>query len=104
MIFLDPGTLLIASPEMLDPNFMHTVAMVGHHDGEGAQGLVINRCKPGGMSLAGLEIQEGGPWGLASTSCCMPVMSSLIAQPSWWTASGWLRNQGLFWRPWSRGA
>jgi putative transcriptional regulator len=64
MIFLAPGTLLIAAPGMLDPNFMHTVAMVGHHDGEGAQGLVINRPKPGGMSLAGLEVQEGGPVGL----------------------------------------
>lgn len=49
---------------MLDPNFMHAVVLLGHHDGEGAQGLVINRLHPGGTTLAGLAIHEGGPVGL----------------------------------------
>ncbi len=37
------GTVLAATPDMLDPNFMHTVVMMCQHSGEGAYGLVINR-------------------------------------------------------------
>lgn len=39
----EPGTLLAASPDMLDPNFMHTVVLVAQHTDEGAYGLVVNR-------------------------------------------------------------
>ncbi len=38
-----PGTLLVASPDMLDPNFMHTVVLICRHEAEGAFGLVVNR-------------------------------------------------------------
>ena len=38
------GKLLIAMPTLADPNFWHTVVLVGvHSDDEGAFGLVINR-------------------------------------------------------------
>jgi len=37
------GQLLVAAPEMADPNFSHTVVYILHHDRGGAQGLVINR-------------------------------------------------------------
>ena len=37
------GRLLVAAPEMADPNFAHTVIYILHHDRGGAQGLVINR-------------------------------------------------------------
>lgn len=37
------GTLLAATPEMLDPNFMHGVVLVCQHTEDGAYGLVINR-------------------------------------------------------------
>ena len=36
------GQLLIASPEMRDPRFDHTVILVVRHDRDGALGLVIN--------------------------------------------------------------
>ncbi|MCC6409942.1 MAG: YqgE/AlgH family protein [Planctomycetes bacterium] len=39
----EPGTLLAATPEMLDPNFMHAVVLVCQHANEGAYGLVLNR-------------------------------------------------------------
>lgn len=39
---MKPG-LLIASPQMRDPNFARTVVLLCHHDREGALGLVINR-------------------------------------------------------------
>jgi len=38
---LAPG-LLLASPRLGDPNFDHTVVLLGHHDKNGALGWVIN--------------------------------------------------------------
>ena len=37
------GQLLIASPNLLDPNFHRTVVLVTEHNEEGAMGLVLNR-------------------------------------------------------------
>jgi putative transcriptional regulator len=37
------GHLLIASPGLLDPNFVRTVVLVTEHTEEGAMGLVLNR-------------------------------------------------------------
>jgi putative transcriptional regulator len=37
------GSLLIAGPSLWDPNFRRTVVLVGHHDEEGAVGVVLNR-------------------------------------------------------------
>lgn len=37
------GQLLVASPRLVDPNFVRTVVALLHHDREGAMGLVINR-------------------------------------------------------------
>lgn len=39
---VEPGTLLLASPEMIDPNFMHAVVLMIHHDDDGAMGVVVN--------------------------------------------------------------
>lgn len=38
-----PGSLIAASPDMLDPNFMHAVVLMVGHEAEGALGLVVNR-------------------------------------------------------------
>jgi putative transcriptional regulator len=37
------GQLLVAAPELVDPNFRETVVYLVQHDAEGATGLVINR-------------------------------------------------------------
>jgi putative transcriptional regulator len=37
------GKLLIAGPALWDPNFRRTVVLIGHHDDEGAVGVVLNR-------------------------------------------------------------
>ncbi len=37
------GRLLIATPQLLDPNFVKTVILLVQHNDEGALGLVINR-------------------------------------------------------------
>ena len=40
------GSLLIASPALLDPNFRRTVVLITEHGEEGASGLVLNRPGP----------------------------------------------------------
>jgi putative transcriptional regulator len=65
------GSLLIASPALLDPNFKRTVVLVTEHTDEGAAGLVINRPSPSAVSelvpelepLAedGEQVWVGGP-------------------------------------------
>jgi putative transcriptional regulator len=37
------GKLLIASPRLADPNFLHTVVLMIQHNNQGALGLVLNR-------------------------------------------------------------
>ena len=40
---VEAGTLLAAYPDMLDPNFMHSVVLVCQHSDQGAYGVVTNR-------------------------------------------------------------
>lgn len=73
-LIVEPGSLLAAAPDMLDPNFMHTVVLVVQHSEEGAYGLVINR--PATITLDVLlsdhpilsrqrfPVHAGGPVGL----------------------------------------
>ena len=35
--------LLLATPTLLDPNFVQSVVLMGHHDTEGAMGWIVNR-------------------------------------------------------------
>lgn len=37
------GSLLISSGGLYDPNFRHTVVLIGEHNSEGALGVVLNR-------------------------------------------------------------
>jgi putative transcriptional regulator len=37
------GNLLVAGPSLVDPNFHRTVVLIGHHDEDGAVGVVLNR-------------------------------------------------------------
>lgn len=37
------GSLLVASPRLLDPNFFRTVVLVVEHNDDGALGIVLNR-------------------------------------------------------------
>ncbi len=40
---VEAGTLLAAFPDMLDPNFMHSVVLVCQHNEQGAYGVVTNK-------------------------------------------------------------
>ena len=65
------GHLLISNASLFDPNFRRTVVLIGHHDEDGAVGVVLNR--PLGVTVdeavppladlveAGDELFEGGP-------------------------------------------
>jgi len=39
-------SILVASPLLLDPNFLHTVVLLIEHDEEGALGIILNRPLP----------------------------------------------------------
>ena len=52
------GRLLVATAELTDPRFVHTVILMVHHDATGAMGLVINR-PIGRISIASLLEQFG---------------------------------------------
>ena len=49
--------LLVASPVLLDPNFLHSVVLIVEHDEEGALGLILNRPLP--LSLAEVSAEGG---------------------------------------------
>jgi putative transcriptional regulator len=40
---VEPGTLLVAAPGLLDPSFRRTVVYIIEHRGEGTLGVVLNR-------------------------------------------------------------
>ncbi|GAA4865261.1 YqgE/AlgH family protein [Saccharopolyspora cebuensis] len=40
---VEPGTLLVAAPQLVDQNFRRTVVFVIHHRPEGTLGVVLNR-------------------------------------------------------------
>ena len=65
-------TLLLAMPQMQDPNFARSVVLLWRHEGEGAIGLVLNRrtdtrvasvveMDPPPLGDSGLEVWVGGP-------------------------------------------
>lgn len=46
------GSLLVAGPALWDPNFRRTVVLVGHHDDDGAVGVVLNRASEIEVAIA----------------------------------------------------
>ena len=78
------GQLLVASPEIGDPRFAHTVILIVHHDEGGAFGIVINRpveersfeslleaIGDNGKGVEGsVRIFSGIPWGYRSRAPC----------------------------------
>ena len=54
------GRLLIAMPDLLDPNFYRSVVLVLEHDADGTLGLVLNR--KSALTLQELCINQGLIW------------------------------------------
>jgi len=70
---------LVASPQLLDPNFVKTVVLMIQHNEEGALGVVLNR--PGDKTVAQLwEEVSGAPCQLGEPICLGgPVPGPLLA-------------------------
>ena len=72
------GSLLIAMPNLMDPNFWRTVVLLGvHNEQEGAFGLVINRPLDVGLEDVLREIGEE-----AGGTSYPPVLSGGPVEPS----------------------
>ena len=89
------GSLLIAHPNMLDPNFRRTVLFISAHDPEdGAVGIIINR--PLDKQLADV-VTEPPPAGLADVPVFLggPVGKNqlMIAALEWQKGEGLKLNQ-----------
>jgi putative transcriptional regulator len=73
-LVVEQGSFLAAGPDLLDPNFVHTVVLMCQHGAQGAYGLILNRPSEfsAGEVLAGRELWKssalpvyvGGPVGL----------------------------------------
>ena len=80
------GRLLISNGSLFDPNFRHTVVLVGEHNAEGALGVILNRplsvtvaeAVPPLVTLVGHGelLFEGGPVQQSS-----PVLLAELAHP-----------------------
>jgi putative transcriptional regulator len=80
------GRLLISSGGLFDPNFRHTVVLIGEHNAEGALGVVLNRALDitvaeavaplGGIVEPGEPLFEGGP-----VHPSTPVLLAELAHP-----------------------
>jgi putative transcriptional regulator len=76
------GSLLLAHPGLLDPNFRHTVVLLSAHTNEGAMGVIINR--PLGKTLA----EMSGDFALGDLAdvpvfCGGPVHEKQIILSAW---------------------
>jgi putative transcriptional regulator len=73
------GQLLIASPQLLDPNFVKTVVLLIQHSDQGALGVVLNR--PTSKGIKELWKEVGNSPCKAEGNVCLggPVSGPLIA-------------------------
>jgi putative transcriptional regulator len=76
------GSLLIAAPQLLDPNFRRTVVLVADHGEEGAMGVILNR--PSGMTVADaapdLEPLVGGDAPIFAGGPVQPTSGVVLAE------------------------
>lgn len=54
-----PGTFLVASPALADPNFQRSVVVLLEHDPGGSLGLIINRPLPMPLRELWAEVPDG---------------------------------------------
>src|SRR5919198_6322362 len=97
------GSLLVAHPNMLDPNFRRTVLFISEHDpSEGALGVIINR--PLDRQVADL-VTETPPAGLAEVPVFLggPVGKNqlMFAAFEWQKGAGLKLNHNIAFDEWS---
>ncbi len=89
---MEPG-LLVASPQMRDPNFTGTVVLLVQHSSQGALGLVINREAP-------VKIRD------VATHLEMPGRDKALLAPALWggpveRSSGFVLYKGVCREGWT---
>src|SRR4051812_15345844 len=76
------GSLLVAGPTLLDPNFRRTVVLIAEHNDEGAMGVILNR--PSGMTVADaapdLEPIVGGELPIFAGGPVQPTAGVVLAE------------------------
>src|SRR5690606_1584174 len=87
------GHFLIASHELRDPNFFHTVVLIVRHNEDGALGLVLNRPTKAQIKEVWRQVSDtpcctderlhvGGPVeGLLMALHCQPLLADLEIIP-----------------------
>lgn len=73
------GHLLVASPHLLDPNFVRTVVLLIQHTDEGAFGVVLNRPTQSTVSEVWSELGAGSCDDLRHVNLGGPVSGPLLA-------------------------
>ncbi|MFD6420088.1 YqgE/AlgH family protein [Streptomyces sp. NPDC060194] len=96
------GRLLVATPDLGDPNFTRTVVLVLDHDAKGSLGVVLNRPTPVGVAdildgwaeLAGEPgvVFQGGPVALDSALAVGVLPGGRAGDPV--RTAGWRRVHG----------
>jgi putative transcriptional regulator len=87
------GHFLVASSELRDPNFFHTIVLIVRHNEDGALGLVLNRPTKAGIRHVWSEVSDapcasterlhvGGPCeGLLMALHTQPLLADLEVMP-----------------------
>ena len=88
-----PG-ILIASPQLRDPNFAGTVVLIWHHDSEGAMGAIVNR--PTRVDLSSVTEQLAMPTPVEPT----PVLfGGPVQQDNGYLVFGGPVDERMGWNP-----
>ena len=90
------GRLLVASPQLADPNFIRTVVLILQHHDEGALGVVLNRPSEamvdqalpawGGYVGRPRVLFGGGPVGVEGALCLARLLG--LEEPPGWQGLG----------------
>ena len=99
------GCLLISSGGLYDPNFRHTVVLIGEHNSDGALGVVLNRAMNvtvqetipilSHLVLPGASLFEGGPVQPASPVVLAEFEHPELADLSVFGSVGLYRGRGF---------
>lgn len=86
------GRLLVASPQLADPNFIRTVVLILQHHDEGALGIVLNRpseatvaeaLPPWGGYVGRPAVLFGGGPVAVEGALCLARLQGLEEPPGW---------------------
>jgi putative transcriptional regulator len=94
------GHLLISNGGLYDPNFRHTVVLIGEHNLEGALGVVLNPVQPAGpvllAELADPEVADllvFGSVGFLMNDISQHIEASVLRARVFMGYSGWAPGQ-----------